>query len=78
MSIICNNGASICTPDNFAVKARKLRLKREMRSNLVKHQVRMNRLHNKRNELVSKAYTLAGLVFGLGYVLAFLTMPLGV
>lgn len=78
MRIICNNGASVCTPDNFAIKARIKRAKNAMRKNIIKHQVRMNLCRSKRNEIVSKAYTLAGVIFGLSYVGLMLTMPLGV
>lgn len=77
MNTICNNGASVCTPDNFAIKARIKRSKRVMRANIAKHQIRMNGIKSKRNELVSKAYTLAGVIFGLSYVGLMLAMPLG-
>lgn len=54
LSIFTKNGAAVCTPDGFAIKARQERLKRLLRSNLKK---RYNVLSSEQRAFIS-AYQL--------------------
>lgn len=54
LPIFTINGASVCTPDGFAMQARKRRLKRLLRSNLKSS---YNQLHSEQGAFIS-AYQL--------------------
>lgn len=65
-------GATICTPDNFAMSARKTRLKRLLKSNLKtferSQQLKQFTKAHKREILESLVCTATGAAIGLLYV----------
>lgn len=68
MNIILNNGAAICTPDKFAIKARKARLKRALRSNLKAYALAKIAKDNARELKGDKVNIVCGALFGVVYM----------
>ena len=68
MKIITNNGAAICTPDNFAIKARKTRLKRALRNNLKAYSIAKIASDNAKESKGDKMNIICGALFGLAYM----------
>ena len=68
MAIQTKNGASVCTPDKFAIKQREARLKRLCRTTLKKHEIAMNKKQAMLDKRIDVAYGLLGVVVGLLYM----------
>lgn len=76
MRIITSNGAAICTPDNFAIKARKARLKRSLRNNLKSYSLAKIASDNAKESKGDRINMICGALFGLAYMGLFLGITL--